>query len=79
MTNMLGEEREPHPLEIKDMGKTLYLSRNGNYVGYVSENGWTGKSYMIDYPLKEPMIYQIFGALSLTEMQQIIEAWKNKT
>lgn len=76
MKNIFGDEREPQPLQIKVEGKTLCLSRGGSFVGIVFANGTLGGVQMIDHELGEPIVNQIFGGLSLSEMQRIIDAWK---
>lgn len=75
--NMFGDERKPQKLTFKHEGEHMYLFRGGKICGMVVKNGWTGKSYMINYDLGEPVLYNFEHDLSLAEMGEIQKEWKN--
>jgi hypothetical protein len=75
-TNLLGEEVTPEGLTFKPMGKCVWINRGKKVIGYISPNGWTGKSCMINWPVGTGLV-TIFPSnynLSLKELKEIIDA-----
>lgn len=79
MKNIMGDEREPELLTFDYTEPHMNLFRGGRWCGMVSPNGWSGKTAMINYKLKEPVMTCYHGNLSLTEMQSVLDAWKKFT
>lgn len=76
MKNIFGDEREPEVLTFEYEAPHMTVKRGGKFAGMVSPNGWTGKTMMINYKEKEPVLSNYRGDLSLGEMEQILEQWK---
>ena len=77
--NIFGEQVEPRKLTFGYLRPHMEVFRAGKFAGCVSPNGWTGKTMFIDYEMKEPVLTNYDGPISLSEMQTIIDKWKEFT
>lgn len=73
--NLMGETVAPQPLTFKGEGiDWLCMFRGKSFVGYVARNGWNGKTALINYAEKTPVLMGFNGNLSIPEMRELVKA-----
>lgn len=79
MKNLLGDEVEARKLSFDWRCPHLDVFVDGKWHGMVSPNGWQGHTMNINHKLGEPLMTNVNGILSFSEMQTIMDEYKRHT